>query len=169
MQVIDETRFNDLCHAGEISHFDCQFLDGIKIGLRANNVLLKLSGAIDASRPESSPLSKVDLNSTSLVEGNFYLATTIERISVSARIFGILHTRSHWSRLGLDCIGSSIYLSPGFGGGTPTSLVLELSPRVSIYNLKSSFFLAGLVLFELNTPVRTGAGDHPVRFPLQLL
>jgi deoxycytidine triphosphate deaminase len=167
MRVVSEARFEELCSAGEISHFDCQFLDGIKIGLRVSSNLLKLPAIVDAASHEQSPLDKLDLDSTPLVAGNFYLATTIERITVSAKFFGILHTRSHWARLGLDCVGSSTYLSPGFGGGTPTPIVLELSPRVSIYNLNSSSFLAGLVLFELDTPVRTGVEDHPFRFPLQ--
>lgn len=169
MRVVSETRFDELCRVGEISHFDCQFLDGIKIGLRVNSSLLKLPEAVDAASYERLSLEKLNIDSTPLMAGNFYLATTIEKIAVSDRIFGVLHTRSHWARLGLDCIGSSTYLSPGFGGGAPTPLVLELSPRVSIFNINFSSFLAGLILFELDAPVRTSVGDHPFRFPLQLI
>ncbi len=169
MRVINETRFNDLCNTGEISQFGCQFIDGIKIGLRANGSLLKLPETVNANSLDSSCLDKLDIQSTQLIKGNFYLATTIEKISVSDRIFGMLHTRSYWARLGLDCVGSSTYLSPGFGGGSPTPLVLELRPMVSISNIKSSSFLAGLVLFELEMAVRTGAMDHSIRFPFQSL
>lgn len=169
MRVISETRFNELCNAGEISHLDCQFIDGIKIGLRVNGSLLKLPETVDATGLEFPSLDKLDLHSTQLIKGNFYLATTIEKISVSDRIFGMLHTRSYWARLGLDCVGSSTYLSPGFGSGSPTPLVLELRPMVSISNIKSSSFLAGLMLFELEVAVRTGAGGHSNRFPFQSL
>lgn len=164
MKVISETRFRDLCAAGEISHVNCQFLDGIKIGLSVEKSLFKLPTAIDATSLEVPCLDKVDLCAT-LEMGSAYLGTTVEMISVSDRIFGMLHTRSYWARRGLDCVGSSTYLSPGFGSGIPTPLVLELRPRVSIRNIESSSFLAGLVLFELGEPVRTGKGTHSLHFP----
>lgn len=169
MDVINETRFRELSSAGEISHSNCQFIDGIRIGLRANSSVLTLPPTVDANNTEWPSLNCLDLSSAVLLPGHFYLATTVEKIAVSARIFGMLHTRSHWARLGLDCFGSSTHVSPGFGGGIPTSIVLELRPQVSIQNLESEVFLAGLVLFELNEPVRIGSTGHQFRLPFHPL
>lgn len=165
MRVIDEQRFEQLCRIGDIKQSDCQFLDGIKIGLRIVPKLLKSPSVVDARYPGDG-FAEILLGSEPLRPGEFYLASTVERISVCNRIFGQLHTRSRWARVGLDCVGSSTYLSPGFGGDTPTPLVLEIRAFVTIEGIQTSDALGGLVLFELDTPVATGQQDHSLRFPL---
>jgi deoxycytidine triphosphate deaminase len=165
VNVIDEARFVVLRDSGEINEFDCTFLDGIKIGLRIGDQLWQPQTDVEVHSGEHSQWRSRSPDSVLLEPGQFFLAVTRERISISNRIFGQLHTRSKWARLGLDCIGSSHYVSPGFGDGTPTSLVLEVVPRLSIC-LPRSDAIAALILFELDHPVRTACNNHASQFPL---
>jgi deoxycytidine triphosphate deaminase len=166
VNVIDEKRFAVLCDAGEILHDNCHFLDGIKIGLHVSGKVLRAPDVVDASLHDTSSWKQLSIKETKLHRSEFFLATTVERIAISDRIFGQLHTRSKWARLGLDCVGSSHYVSPGFGGGKPTELVLELAPRITI-ELTQTEPLAALVLFELDHSVRVPRYDHALRFPLE--
>jgi deoxycytidine triphosphate deaminase len=164
VNVIDERRFAVLCEAGEIVHESCEFLDGIKIGLHVNGEILQAPDVVDPSSIDASLWKRHRVKDTRLHPSQFFLATTRERIAISSRIFGQLHTRSKWARLGLDCVGSSHYVSPGFGAGRPTPVVLELAARVTI-ELPQNEPLAALILFELEHPVRSSQND-PLRFPL---
>lgn len=166
MRVINQALFSELCAAGEIQHESCEFLDDIKIGLRINSVVLQLPSAINTKDINSIDTCRVDLTTSPLLSNRFYLATTTEKISVSNRILGFLHTRSRWARLGLDCLGSSNFLSPGFGGGKPVPLILELRPAVEIHEMDLGQALAAIVLFALDRSVRTENSDHYMRFPL---
>jgi deoxycytidine triphosphate deaminase len=166
MRVIDQRLFSELRATGDIQHESCEFLDDIKIGLRINSVVLEMPETVVASDIESIHTQPVDLINTPLLARRFYLATTTEKIRVSNRILGFLHTRSRWARLGLDCLGSSNFLSPGFGGTVPVSLVLELRPALNIHHIDLKQAIAAMVLFKLDEPVVTKDSDHHMRFPL---
>lgn len=158
MQVINEHRFVELCQIGDIRHEACCYLDGLKIGLSIEPTVMKLPARICPAGDTMPSLDEVDLTRNGIESDGVFLARTRERISLSERIFGMLHTRSRWARLGLDCLGSSHYVAPGFGGGKPQSLILEIRAHAAISEFPLSEALAGLVLFELDAPVRAGSG-----------
>jgi deoxycytidine triphosphate deaminase len=153
MKLIDKHLFLELCANGELAHFDCEYLNDIKIGLRINPVILKFPKKIDFRNIDSIEMKEVNLNEEPLLAGNFYLAKTVERLCVSKRVLGFIHTRSRWAKLGLDCLGSSNFLSPGFGNRVPESLVLEIRPAIDIYNIDVNIALAAVILFQLEQPI----------------
>jgi dCTP deaminase len=83
-------------------------------------------------RPWSSHYGDNDLTITStsdsvlLRPGQFILGATEEVIGLSPRIAGLLSTLSHLARCGLSGVGTSSWVSPGFGWSHPTALTLEL-------------------------------------------
>lgn len=101
--------------------------------------------------------------------GRLYLGRSMERLSLPTNVFGFMHTRSRWARIGVDCLGSSYYVSPGFGGGTPLPLVLEIKVASRLIDFSADAPIGALVLFELDTNVATGTGNHYDRFPLNIL
>lgn len=167
MEPITESSFEGFVKSGDIVQKHCVFLDGLKIGLRINLCALRLPQELSVSKPGD--YEKVDLSHGMLTRGEVYLARTCEQIAVSSRVVGFLHTRSRWARLGLDCLGSSNYLSPGFGAGKPTPIVLELKPSITLRNADFNEPVAALILFHLSAPVRSGLQDHRSRFPLDVL
>jgi deoxycytidine triphosphate deaminase len=126
---------------------------------------LRAPGVVDASNPSASIWVPTELASATLRPGEFFLGQTRERIAISNRIFGQLHTRSRWARLGLDCLGSSTYVSPGFGAGEAIPLVLEITTKISI-SIADDDPIAALVLFEIDRPVRASPTEHKDQFPL---
>jgi deoxycytidine triphosphate deaminase len=163
MKVIDEFRFQALVTEGQIVQKDCQFIDGIKIGLRIRPMVRTLPATVDLSSGDLRT-SSVNLRKSGLQPNKLYLAQSVEQISTSDRIFGLLHTRSSIARLGIDCMGSSTYVAPGFGHGTAASLVLEIRSTNCVKNLPLEQPLAGLLLFELDSAVRV-ASAGPQEFP----
>ncbi|MBF0391199.1 MAG: dCTP deaminase [Alphaproteobacteria bacterium] len=59
--------------------------------------------------------------------GEFILAESHESIGLSNDLAGMLSTISHLARLGVAVHLASNWVNPGFGGGTPTKLALEIS------------------------------------------
>lgn len=151
VSLVDEMRFRTLCEAGDIRHVGCQFLSSAKIGLSVADQVLRAPAALEKLTESTADWAQLDLRTAVLERGAFYLAQTIERISISSRIMGFLHTRSQWARVGLDCLGTSTFVAPEFGQGQPKPFVLELRPLVSL-RLPRNSVLAGLVLFELDKP-----------------
>jgi deoxycytidine triphosphate deaminase len=152
MRVVDEARFAELIDEGAIAHRGCEHLDGIKIGLSLEAEGRVLPEVIDAQgvvdwRP-------VDLRSDPLVPGKLYLFSSAQSISLPPSIFGFMHTRSRFARLGLDFLGSSTYVAPSFGKGMPTKLVLEVTCKALTRNLPLDVPVAALVLFEADAAIR---------------
>jgi deoxycytidine triphosphate deaminase len=98
----------------------------------------------------------LDPGQSSFEPGELYLFQTVEEISLSNKIFGFLHTRSALARLGINSVGSSYYVAPGYGRGVPSSFVLEVTSVKTVINLPIEDPIAGLVLFESATPFRIG-------------
>ncbi len=145
MRVIDERRFHKLVFEGQISHRDCHFLDGMKIGLRIKPGGRKLPAIVDAAPDAFLVTDIVDLGQSSFEPGELYLFQTVEEISISNSIFGFLHTRSSLARLGINSIGSSYYVAPGYGHGVPSSLILEVTSVKTVINLPIEDPIAGLI------------------------
>ncbi len=157
MKIVDEFRFRSLVSDGRIVHQECQFLDGIKIGLRIRPIGRVLPATIDASNEPSIKSAEIDMRSIALKPGELYLLETLEKICLPDTIFGLLHTRSSIARYGINCIGSSNFVAPGFGQGTPRSLILETTSMKTVEKLSLENPLAGLLLFEMSSSVRTRA------------
>ena len=166
MKLIDQHSFNELVKAGEIRHYLCEHLDDAKIGLHIEDTVLEMPQAIDFNKIDLLTLKKIKPKDEPLLSGKFYLAKTVEKIAISSRIFGLMHTRSFWARLGLDCLGSSNYISPGFGNEKETPLVLEIRPSITIYNIDLTKALAAMILFELDESLKKSENNHLSRFPL---
>jgi hypothetical protein len=69
--------------------------------------------------------------------------------------------------IGLRFFGYSTYVSPGFGSESPTQIVFEITPNITIRNLPLGEPVAGLVLYliEGDEHVWRGRGEHAHRFP----
>lgn len=165
MRPVTEDRFRSLVDEGMIRAERCSFSDGLKILLRLSDEILVAPDHMRVGENAPDTWNRQPL-SAGLLPQHFYLGTTQERIGLSPRFFGILHTLSSIARVGLDAIGSSSYVSPGFGYSSPIPLVLELRPRVRLEGLTVDTPIAGLLLFELDDDVQTGRLDHGTRFPL---
>lgn len=150
-QIVDEFRFAELVAAGEIVHDKCRYLDGLKAGLHIATLLkLESAGGNEDVRGVECELP------TTLRPGQFFLGITQERLGISPRLFGWIHTRSMWARRGLDCLSSSTYIAPGFGydAPDPVPLTLELTPRMLLRDFPREEPVAAFILFELEHPVR---------------
>jgi hypothetical protein len=165
MRVIDQELFADLQSKGDIKHDSCDFLDGVKIGLHIEPSVMQMPRMLNANDVPSITVQHIDLTKNELLTNQFYLAKTTEQISISNRIIGFLHTRSWCARIGLDCLGSSNFVSPGFGNGKPLPLILELRAATTIFNLDLKKAVAAMVLFELDWPVRVANRNHHTLFP----
>src|SRR3954454_2342661 len=106
MRVVDETRFAALVQAGAIQQSQCEFLDGIKLGLHIERVGYMLPDVIDFDE-ECEEMRLIDLAHDVLLPGSLYLFRTVQAICLPPTVFGWLHTRSRFARLGLDFLGSS--------------------------------------------------------------
>lgn len=164
MKVVDESRFETLVSETQIMHQGCQFLDGIKIGLRVRPIGRILPALVNLDTGTPVETETIDIRLTALRPGELYLLQTFEAICLPNNVFGFLHTRSSAARLGINCIGSSNYVAPGYGHGVPASFILEVTSVKTVINLSIEEPLVGLVLFESDSPLR--AGDGPVNtFP----
>lgn len=168
MRVVTESRFIELCATGEIIHERCSYTDDIKIRLHAHDEVYRLPRQLDVAESSTWALGTIRLSQHPLEQGSIYLAKTVEKLCISPRIIGVLHTRSFMARLGLDALGSSCYVSPGFGAGVPTPLVLELRPGVTLTGLSSNDALAGIILFELDSAVHVRGKNYLSQFPLMI-
>jgi dCTP deaminase-like len=102
-----------------------------------------------------------------LVSGRMYLARSMEEISIPWDIFGMMSTKSETSRRGLDCLGSSVFISPGFGQTQPAPLILELRPQIDTPCPARGDVLAHAMFFRMGFQTAKFAGDHHLRFPLE--
>jgi deoxycytidine triphosphate deaminase len=144
------------------------FLDEYKIALHIFPTVLRMHDEIDLlAGIKLNDLEKVDLKAKPLQRNVTYLGFSIQRIRLPQHVIGLLHTRSTLSRLGLDFFGSSTYVSPGFGAETPTQIIFEITPKITINNLPIEDPVAGLVLYKIDGvhPVWGGRGKHAARFP----
>lgn len=166
MEIIDKDRFNFLWRKKEIEFSNFSFIDDLRIGLRVKRKVILAPDEIDGlADPREKAWKKIDLKQSKLKKHNFYLGQSIEKLKLPNNIFGIIHTRSIFARIGLDVIQSSFYVAPGFGSTRKLPIVLELYPKISI-KLDHEIPIAGLMLFELKRPVGIANIDFGNLFPL---
>lgn len=115
------------------------------IRLRAASYVLSLGSRFRRWRSSDRPIlvwsedasfdhleESIDAEEFTLMPGEFALASTIEKISISNNRFGIISPLSHVARFGLGVNGGADFINPGFGINQPSYLTLEL------YNYNSS-------------------------------
>lgn len=151
----------------ELELSGCTFLDEFKIGLTLADEGWVLPHTVNMAKPmRRRRLSRVNLRRQTLQPGRLYLGTSKEHFRLPHNVFGLLHTRSSYARHGIDCFGSSVYVSPGFGSDGAAPIVFELRVLSAVRNLPN-FPMAGMVLFALDSnAVDLGRRGHSKRFPL---
>jgi deoxycytidine triphosphate deaminase len=161
MSLIKENRLRiEGVDAGEI------FLDDLRIALRLRSQILQASGPVDLANPDEFNWSTHNLADVALMPHRFYLATSVEMLSLPNNMMGLICTRSKYARAGLELAQSSVFVIPGFGSSSPAPLVFEIYPRVELRGLRSNFPYGFLLLFELDEETKTGDLDYASRFPL---
>ena len=162
MRAVDERRFTELVRDASIAHVGCKYLDQIKIGLSVQPTARSLPPIVDVAKGVAdSPV--VDLRVDPLLPGTLYLLESAEAISLPSFIFGFMHTRSRFARLGIDFLRSSTYVAPSFGGGIPSKIVFEVTCSAVTHNLPLDTPIVGLVLFELSKSAPRPAGVAAVQ------
>lgn len=145
------------------------FLDDVRIGLRLRDKLLEVRSARKPRSMDSARKRELYVAEATLRPGRLYLGLSREELWLPPNVMGLLYTRSKYARLGLNMMGSSVFVIPGFGGGTPTPIAFELSVLVRMRGLTASERYAFLVLYELSGSVSTGGDVYRRRFPLPSL
>ncbi|ABD09184.1 hypothetical protein RPB_4501 [Rhodopseudomonas palustris HaA2] len=141
------------------------FLDDFRIGLRLQNRLQQIEGPINLSQDSPPAAIERPLAPRGMMRGEWGLAFSVERLSVSERLIGFLNTRSKYARLGLETMGSSWLIAPGFGYNDPTSVVFEVIAHNDLTGFSSHISYAYTMFFELDHPVRLDGRSYGGRFP----
>jgi deoxycytidine triphosphate deaminase len=166
MQIVDYDRYRVLIKKKTLHCSSCTHLDGLRIGLRIKKNIIRAPSVIkDLENIESQNWDKLNTETDALEKFNFYLGITHEKFSLPENIFGIIHSRSIFARVGLDCVQSSFFVTPGFGRDKPLPLVLELFPKISI-KIDTTIPLAGLLLFECENNFKVNVQNLESLFPL---
>ncbi len=166
MQIVDKDKFSFLQRKKLIYCSNCEHLDDLRIGLHVRKSIIKAPDEInELDDVKKQKWKKIDLNNDSLERLNFYLGLTQEKIRLPDNIFGLIHSRSIFARLGLDTIQSSFFVTTGFGKTKPLPLVLELFPKISI-KIDFTVPVAGLLLFETEKNYMASNQNLGELFPL---
>ncbi len=128
---------------------------------------LRLEGLWRVKINEKGLTTREELEETDdkLLANEFYLATSMEKLKLSWGIFGLISTKSKLARQGIDCLGSSSFISPGFGQSVPTPIVLEVSAKIDTPRPHKGEILAHAVFLEIGFETRPFDSDHHKRFP----
>ena len=141
-------------------------LDNYRIGLTMKE-FLQPNGTVDLTSREKPPFQSCDVTGKAFVPGDFLLGVTSTRLAVGANLFGSLHTRSKYARMGLKMLGSSNYVSPLTGHPTPVPLVFEIEFATCLKGLALGVAYCFMLLYEIN-PINDESGrkeDFHQRFP----
>lgn len=141
-------------------------LDDFRIALSIGQIL-ELSEPVDL-RSKDPPMSTVlDPKGRTFAAGDFVLGLTAEKIYLGPELYGTLHTRSKYARLGLEMLCSSNYVAPGSGVPVPIPFVLEVR-----FSKKTVGFAVGetYCFLLVHRVADSGASDLPQdyhqRFPV---
>lgn len=172
MQLCTAADLRRLQESGDLTFgghdVDELLLDEHRVGLSLDAVV-EIEGVVALSGASAPPTRSVDLASRIFEPGDFVLGTTRETVSMSSTVFGTLHTRSKFARLGLSMLGSANYVAPGSGWRNPTPLVFEMTFATTLTGLRSGECYSFMLIYELDQ--RDAGASPPVspyasRFPL---
>lgn len=138
--------------------------------IRPNSIRLRLSSTyssmverrnpIDTRSSDTSPwFENVDTHGRpfTLPPRTFVLAASLEKISVSRRLKGLLNTGSSLARIGISCNGTSGLVPSRYGEGGGSHLTFELySVTRSPIALHSGMPICHLTLLWNASPAETG-------------
>ena len=167
MQIVDKDKFLFLQEKKLIYCSNCEHLDDLRIGLHIRKNIIKApENIIELDEVKNQKWVKINLENKKLERLNFYLGLTKEKIRLPDNIFGLIHSRSIFARVGLDTIQSSFFVTTGFGKIKPLPLVLELFPKISI-KIDFTIPVAGLLLFETDKKYKGANQNLSELFPIQ--
>jgi hypothetical protein len=139
-------------------------LDDFRIALTLAGLLVA-TGPIDLQRADEAPWTAVDPAGRTFNPHDFVLGITEEKITLGHGLFGTLHTRSKYARLGLEMLGSSNYVAPGSGIPVPIPLVLEIRFGVPVEGLELGMAYCFMLVHRAGRKAQTVARDYHERFP----
>ncbi|NBE79610.1 dCTP deaminase domain-containing protein [Micromonospora rubida] len=143
------------------------FLDEHRLGMHIAE-LHRVEDDIDLTAPDAVRSRRLDPAGLRLEPDAFYLGVTRERFRLGGGLAASLHTRSRYARLGLELLGSSNFVVPGFGSTGAAPLVFEISVKKATQGFSSSTPYCFLLLYRLLSPRRTvNQSDYRRRFPMQ--
>ncbi len=167
MQIVDKDKFYFLQKKKLIYCSNCEHLDDLRIGLHIRKSIIKAAEEIiEIGDLKKQKWEKINLETNRLEKLNFYLGLTQEKLRLPDNIFGLIHSRSIFARMGLDTIQSSFFVTMGFGKIKPLPIVLELFPKLSI-NIDFTIPVAGLLLFETDKEYKSANQNLEQLFPLE--
>lgn len=173
MRLCDREEIAQLIEAGELTvdpgndHEQVTFLDEHRVGLHLDR-LFKVAGEVDLASPQAVEAVAMPIAGSCLQPWELYLGVTREALSLGNRLAASLYTRSRYARLGLEMLGSSRFVVPGFGSVGAAPLVLEMSVRQVTKGLDPAEVYCFLLLYHLDRPRRTpNLADYRIRFPLR--
>lgn len=172
MRLCDRVEIARLVESGEIAIAADDgegptFLDEHRLGLHLDG-LFRLDGEVDLAQSQSASVVPLQVDNAHLEPGSFYLGVSRERFRLGRGFAASLHTRSRYARLGLEVLGSSNFVVPGFGTTGPAPLVFEISVRRLTKGLDAMTAYCFLLLYHLDWPRETpNLGDYRNRFPLR--
>jgi hypothetical protein len=144
------------------------FLDEHRLGLRIGRVY-RLSGEVDLQSRRRPCAELVDLGYEPLLPGTHYLGVSRERISLGGGYVSTIHTRSRYARLGLELLGSSNFIVPGFGTTRSTPIVFEISAALTTRGFSRDDCYAFLLVYKVDAPRQTrNFNQYFRRFPIGL-
>lgn len=166
MKLCSRRRIEQLIFNGDI-HFGNQlplFLDDVRVGMRLNDVVFEIASArlSDKVRPA---LRQRSIAATGMKRGDWVIGTSVEVIGLSGRVCGFVNTRSKFARYGLEMVGSSWFVAPGFGRQAPTSIVFEITAKTDLSGFDDTTSYAYILFFELEMPVELTEKNYGDRFP----
>lgn len=133
--LLSRSEIEDEIHAGRISidPFLPDLLRNASYTLRLSDkwaVWKTIADPIDPWTPDAANSHLADvctMESITLKQHAFILASSLETISLSPQIAAIVAPLSHVARYGVNTTNGSLIVSPGFGFSRPTQLTFELS------------------------------------------
>jgi deoxycytidine triphosphate deaminase len=146
---------------------DLVFLDEHRVGLHIDR-MYEVSGKVDLRHPEDAELREVPMGAEDLAPNTLYLGVTRESFLLQGELVATLHTRSTYARLGLELLGSSNVVVPGFGSTTAAPLIFEISVKQPTTGFRAEQAYCFMLIYELHAPrVSENRSPYWRRFPLQ--
>ena len=144
------------------------FLDEHRLGLRIGTIY-RLSGEVNLQSSHRTDVELVDFAHEPLLPGTRYLGLSRERIGLGGGYVSTIHTRSRYARLGLEMLGSSNFVVPGFGTTKSTPIVFEISTALATRGFSFEDCYAFLLVYEVDAPRRIpNFKQYFRRFPVRL-